>query len=140
MRVTPVLPHIQEALLEDSSPRIEPTGVVLFRRGQPAFGIFLVRTGSVSLQFDCTCAMPLDSTAGPGSILGLPATLSGSAYSLTAVTQEQCHLAFIERNRLLEILRNNTELCMELLGVLGEEVISARDVICGVPTRRHRTS
>jgi hypothetical protein len=25
---------------------------------------------------------------------------------------------------------------MELLGVLGEEVISARDVICGVPTRR----
>jgi CRP-like cAMP-binding protein len=140
MRVAPAFPHIQESLLQESSPRVEPAGVVLFRRDQPAFGIFLVRTGSVSLHFDCTCKAALDSTAGPGSILGLPATLSGSAYSLTAVTQEESHLAFIERERLLEILRNNTELCLELLGVLGEEVISARDVICGVPTRRHRTT
>jgi len=140
MRVAPAFPDIQEALLDEAAPRIEPAGVVLFRRGQPALGIFLVRTGSVRLHFDCPGGIGSYSAAGPGSILGLPATFSGSAYSLTAVTREKCQLAFIERERLLQAVRNNTELCMELLGVLGEEVISARDVICGVRTRRHRTT
>jgi CRP-like cAMP-binding protein len=140
MRVARAFPHIQEELLEESSPRIEPAGVVLFRRDQPAFGIFLVGTGSVSLRFDRTHTTVLDRIAGRGSILGLPATLSGSAYSLTAVTRERCRLAFLERERLLKMLRNNTEVCLQLLGVLGEEVISVRDVMCGVPTRRHRAS
>jgi CRP-like cAMP-binding protein len=131
MSVAQIFPHIRKALLEESSPRVEPAGVVLFRRDQPAFGLFLVRTGSVSLRLDgAGTKVIIDRTAGPGSIVGLPATLSQSRYSLTAVTLKKCHLAFIERETLLATLRKNTELCLELLGALGEEVISMREVLC----------
>jgi CRP-like cAMP-binding protein len=75
----------------------------------------------------------MDLKAGPGSIVGLPATLAGSRYSLTAVTLEPCHLAFIEREKLMATLREDTEVCMELLGALGEEVISMREVLCAPP-------
>jgi CRP-like cAMP-binding protein len=134
MRVAPIFPHIQEALLRESRPRMEPEGIVLFRRDEPAFGIFLVRSGSISLRLDGagTDAI-MDLKAGPGSIVGLPATLAGSRYSLTAVTLEPCHLAFIEREKLMATLREDTEVCMELLGALGEEVISMREVLCAPP-------
>jgi CRP-like cAMP-binding protein len=71
----------------------------LFRRGDKAVGVFLVRRGKVSLSLDGTSV--ISRTLGPGSLLGLPATLSGEPYSLTATVAEDCQLDFIRREAVL---------------------------------------
>lgn len=137
MRVAPIFPHIQKALLAVSRPRIEPAGTVLFRRNEPSFGIFLIRSGSISLRLEGEgTALLVNRTAGPGSIVGLPATLSRSHYSLTAVTLEQCQLAFVKRETLLAAIRKNAELGMELLQALSEEVIAMREVLAAAPRNK----
>jgi CRP-like cAMP-binding protein len=72
--------------------------------------------------------------ATPGSIIGLPATLSGGRYSLTAVTLEECELAEIKRPALLEFIRGNAAMGLELLRALGEEVSAMRTVLAWMPT------
>ena len=134
MRVARVPKHIQTALLAESSLRNESAGTVLFRRNQPGFGIFLVKSGKVSLRLEGADEKPLlDRTAGPGAVVGLPATLSRSRYSLTAVTAEPSKLAFVEREALLKAIRTNPVLGMELMRTLGEEIISMRRVLASPP-------
>lgn len=139
MRVAPIFPHTQKDLVAVSRPRVAPAGTVLFRRNEPSFGIFLVHQGRVSLRLEGTGKEVLvDRKAGPGSIIGLPATLSGSHYSLTAVTAVRCQLSFIKRETLLGAVRDNAELGVELLQALGEEVIAMRDVLASAPRHRKR--
>ncbi len=132
MRVTPVSSHFEAELLRRGEPRIAPAGTVLFQRNQTAFGVFYVQSGSVSLRLDgAGDPAILDRTAGPGSIVGLPGTLSGPCYSLTAVTLERCELAFIGRDDLLAAIKTDCQLGMELMRALGEEIISIRRVLAG---------
>ena len=130
MRVATVSSHIESELLACGEPQRAPAGAVLFQRGQAAFGIFYVRSGSVSLRLD-DAGHPaiLDRTAGPGAIVGLPGTLSGPCYSLTAVTLERCELVFVGREKLLAAIKSDCELGMELLRAVGEEIISIRGVL-----------
>lgn len=113
----------------------EPKGAVLFRRDEPAFGIFLVRKGSVSLRLESAeeGTPILDRTATLDSIVGLPGTLSGGRYSLTAVTLEECELAFIDRLVLIELIRSDPGLGLELMRALGEEVLQMRATLVSAP-------
>ena len=114
----------------------EPKGAVLFRRDEPAFGIFLVRKGSVSLRLESAEeGKPiLDRTASEDSIVGLPGTLSGGRYSLTAVTLEESELAFIDRLALIELIKDDPLLGLELMRALGEEVLQMRTTLISAPT------
>ena len=105
----------------------EPKGAVLFRRDEPAFGIFLVQRGSISLRLESDKGMAiLDRTVTEESIVGLPSTLSGGRYSLTAVTLEEAELAFVDRPVLIELIRGEPSLGLELMRALGEEVLQMR--------------
>jgi CRP-like cAMP-binding protein len=66
----------------------EPKQTVLFRRGEAAFGMFLVLEGKVSLDFGVDGSNPLNRAYGPGALVGLPATLTGHNYSMTATVTE----------------------------------------------------
>jgi CRP/FNR family cyclic AMP-dependent transcriptional regulator len=130
MRVAPVSKTVQSQLLAAARPATEPKGAVLFRRDEPSFGIFLVLKGSVSLRLESTEGRAiLDRKVTPDSIIGLPATLSGGRYSLTAVTLEKSELALIERPVLLELIKGNPSLGLELLRALGEEVAQMRSIL-----------
>ena len=61
-----------------------PRPTVLFRRGELAFGMFLILRGTVSLDFGVESVAGLASVYGPGALIGLPATLAGRNYSRTA--------------------------------------------------------
>lgn len=78
--------EVQHELEALAFTRQERSNVVLFRRGEPAKGVYVLRKGSVVLSFDDR----RHRTAGQGWVLGLPATFSGEPYSLTAVTAENC--------------------------------------------------
>jgi CRP/FNR family transcriptional regulator len=97
-------------------------------------GIFLVRKGSISLRLESTEGRAiLVRTVSPGSIIGLPATLSGGRYSLTAVTREKSELALIDRPTLLALIKGDPNLGLELLRALGEEVAQMRAVLASQP-------
>jgi len=125
---------VQSELLAKATLRSEPRGAVLFRRGEPSFGIFLVRKGSISLRLESGEGTAiLDRTVTRDAIVGLPATLSGGRYSLTASTLEESELAFLERQVLLELVSSNPGIGLELVHTLGEEVVQMRDILASTP-------
>lgn len=134
MRVAPVSKTVQSHLLAAARPVTEPKGTVLFRRDEPAFGVFLVLKGSVSLRLEAGEGRAiLVRKATRDSIIGLPATLSGGRYSLTAVTLEKSELGLIDRAALLALIKGDPNLGLELLRALGEEVTQMRAVLASQP-------
>ncbi len=111
------------AALEPCCERVrKPRWTVLFRRGEKACGMFLVLSGTVNLDFGVDGAAALGSTCGPGALVGLPATLSGGNYSMTATVTDDAELGFLTTDALLSLLRKNPELCHPLLTILSAKI------------------
>jgi CRP/FNR family transcriptional regulator, polysaccharide utilization system transcription regulator len=114
----------------------EPKGTILFHRNDPASGIFLICKGRVALKLEVGQhgVAVLNRTVARDSILGLPGTLSNGKYSLTAVAIEDSEVAFVDRASLLELIKtDNSGVGLELIRLLGEEVLRIRDVIASSP-------
>ena len=135
MRVAPVSQTVRSQLLSVARRRTEPKGAVLFRRNEPAFGIFLICKGSVGLRLEGKQGKSVwGRTATAHSIVGLPATLSGDRYSLTAVTLEKSDLAFVDRSALLELIKGDTRVGLDLMRALGDEVVRMRGILASKPS------
>jgi CRP/FNR family transcriptional regulator, cyclic AMP receptor protein len=101
---------------------------VLFRRGEKAFGVFLVLRGMVSLDFGVDAATALASVCGPGALLGLPATLTRTHYNMTATVTEDAELGFLPPQELVSLLRQQPELRQHLLTMLSAKVAHSEQV------------
>jgi CRP-like cAMP-binding protein len=112
--------NLQTALAQQSDKISKPKGSVLFQRGTEAFGMFVVLSGKVRLDFGVDS--PFSRTYGPGALVGLPATLSGRTYSMTATVTEKAELAFWDRKALNGLLREHPDYCRTLLEILGEKM------------------
>lgn len=119
--------EVQNELEALASTQREQPNAVLFRRGEAARGVYLIRRGSVDLSLDDR----RHRRAGHGWILGLPATFSGEPYSLTAKTLESCELAFIPREKVIEFVRLNPALGVHLLEILATEISAVRGMAEG---------
>jgi len=86
----------------------------------------VIRAGSVKVSIHAHNTA-FDRTAGPGSILGLPSTMSGKPYSLTAEVADEARIVFVGRSLVLKSLQHNPELCFEVLGLLSREVQQLRE-------------
>jgi CRP/FNR family transcriptional regulator, cyclic AMP receptor protein len=134
MRVAAVSPDVQSRILTIARRLTEPRGGVLFRRGEPPSGIFLVLSGNVSLRLESDGNNPLwERIVEKDSIVGLPASLSGSRYSLTAIVLDPSDVAFVERWALLELIKNDPAVGLELIRALSEEIVEMRAVMSGAP-------
>jgi CRP-like cAMP-binding protein len=100
----------------------KPRSTVLFRRGEKAFGVFLVLRGTVSLDFGVDAPTALASACGPGALVGLPASLSRTNYSMTATVTDDAELGFLPLQALVSLLRKHPELCQQLLTILSAKV------------------
>ena len=97
-----------------------PCAYVLFREDDHSKGVFLVRKGKVRMSVN---NLPnLDRDFGPGSLLGLPSTFTGHSYSLTAATLAESEVVHVQREKFLELMREQPELCREATDMLGREV------------------
>lgn len=101
---------------------------VLFRRGEKAFGMFLVIRGTVGLDFGVHTSTALASSCGPGSLVGLPATLTRTNYSMTATVTEDAELGFLTSEDLVSLLREQPELRQQLLTILSAKVAHSEQV------------
>ena len=114
-------------------PVAKAKGTVLFNQGEPAKGIYLLDQGKVALHLDCGRRSFPTRIVGSGCVIGLPGTLSGNGYSLTAETVEECKLDFIPRERLMEFLREHPAHCFQLVELLSREISELR----GAAQHRH---
>lgn len=116
-------------LIANGTPDARDRSAYLFRRGDPVAGIFLITDGVVRLGMDGNPASFPWREVGPGSVVGLPATLSDASYSLTAQVVEDCRLIFVSRQSLIDLLRQKPDLCFQVISILTEELTQTRTAL-----------
>ena len=103
-----------------------PKGATLFVEGQPARGVFILCSGRVKLSTSSADGRSLIlRIAEPGEVLGLPATVTGTSYELTADIIEPAQANFIGRAEFLNFLKDHGEAALRVAQQLGETYHSA---------------
>lgn len=119
-------PRALQRLSEITSASSYPKGATLFVEGQTARGVFILCNGKVKLFTSSRDGKSLIARiADPGEILGLPATLTGKAYELTAEVIDPTQANFISRTDFLSFLREYSEAAVRVAQQLGESYHAA---------------
>lgn len=110
-----------KALAAITSSAAYPKGATLFVEGQPARGVFILCNGRVKLSTSSADGKTLIlRISEPGEVLGLPATVTGKSYELSADIIEPAQANFIARNDFLNFLRENGDAALRVAQQLGE--------------------
>jgi CRP/FNR family transcriptional regulator len=98
-----------------------PKGAMLFVEGQTARGVFILCDGRVKLSTSSIDGRTLIARISePGEVLGLPSTVTGNAYELTAEVIEPTQANFISRVNFLNFLREHGEVSLRVAQQLGQ--------------------
>lgn len=125
-----VPPQILKAFSSASHQSTYPDAALLFIEGQMPRGLFVLCSGRVKLSTTSRDGRVLIlKVAEAGEPLGLSAVISGSPYELTAETSGPCHVNFVERGALIDLVRRNGEMGLRSAQALSQEFQSAyRDI------------
>jgi CRP/FNR family transcriptional regulator len=114
-------PTAMERLDAISSSTTYPKGAVLFVEGQEPRGVFVICNGRVKL---CASSAKGKSLilriADQGEVVGLPGTISGKPYTVTAEALEPIQANFIARDLFLEFLRQHGEAALRVAEILSD--------------------
>lgn len=124
------LPHrmLIESLMQHSTPVDCERECVLFRQGDSPEGIYIVRSGEIALTMtSVTGESCLRLTAGPGSVLGLPAVISNKPYSLTVIAQAGSQVVFVSSDRFHPLMAAEPDLSFMVLQLLAAEAHLTRN-------------
>jgi CRP/FNR family transcriptional regulator len=103
-----------------------PKNAIIFTQGDAPVGVYVIRKGSVRMTVKAGDSEVLMRVAQPGSVLGLPGVLSNKPYSLTARVVQPVELGFVKAEQLIQLVRENPALGLQVLQLLSEEVRAAR--------------
>jgi CRP-like cAMP-binding protein len=95
-------------------------GQTLFREDEGNSGVYLLLKGK--LRMTVRGLPKLDRLFSAGSVLGLPSTFTGHAYSLTAQAITEVDAIHVPSDIFLQLVREQPELCREATEMLGREV------------------
>src|SRR5258708_11428793 len=111
-----------------SSPATYPKGAVLFVEGQEPRGAFIICNGRVKLTANSADGKSLIlRIADPGEVVGLPSTISGRPYELTAEALEPIQANFIPQHEFLQFLREH-----------GEAALRTAEMLCHIYHATHQ--
>jgi CRP-like cAMP-binding protein len=119
-------PELRAELERLASIVSKTAGSRVFRRGDEVSGLFLIQSGRVNLALDCESPIYPTRILGSGAVAGLPATVSGNPYSLTATVVEDAELAFVPRCAVVDLLKRNPTLCFQVMDMLSGEIADIR--------------
>lgn len=103
-----------------SSSSIFPKGSILFVEGQEPRGVFIICNGRLKLSTTSAQGKSIIvRTANEGEVIGLPSTLSGKPYDLTAEALEPIQANFIRREAFLQFLQNQPEAALRTAEILS---------------------
>jgi len=102
-----------------STATVFPQGAVLFVEGQRPQGIFAICSGRVKLTANSARGKSVIlRIAQAGEVVGLPGTISGLPYGVTAEALEPLRVNFIGREPFLKFLAQNGDACLKVAGML----------------------
>ena len=98
-------------------------GKVLFAEGEPARGVYILRTGRATVSISSSEGrIFIMRVAQPGDVLGLNSVLRMSSYDETVKTLEPCRTDFISRAELIELIENSRAAARAVLQLLSHEL------------------
>ena len=98
-------------------------GKVLFVEGEPARGVFILRTGRATASISSSEGKVVTlRIAQPGDMLGLNCVLRNASYNATVTTIEACRLDFIPRKGLIELMETSQPAARAISQILSREV------------------
>jgi CRP/FNR family transcriptional regulator, cyclic AMP receptor protein len=104
-----------------SSTASYPKGAILFVQGQKPRGVFVLCNGRVKMTASSAEGKSIIlRIAGPGELIGLPGTLSGKPYAVTAEAFEPIQASFIARDPFLQFLREHGDAALSVAQILTE--------------------
>src|ERR1700694_5491824 len=119
-------PPALERLAAITSAAAYPKGATLFVEGQSPRGVFILCSGKVKLSTSSADGRSLILRISEArEVLGLPATVTGKPYDLTADVIEPTQANFISRTDFLLFLREHGEAALRVAQQLGETYHSA---------------
>ena len=108
-----------ESLDAISSSATYPKGAILFVEGQEPRGVFIICNGRVKLSAGSVGGKSLIlRMVEPGEVIGLPGTISGLPYGLTAEAHEPVQASFIRREDFMHFLREHGEVAVRVAEML----------------------
>jgi len=116
-----------------------PRNTVLFAEGRPVRGIYLLCDGRAKLSICSDSGKRLTlRVAGPGEVLGLGAALSNTPYEVTAELLDSSQIVFIRRKELMKFLRENPDVCMQVVRMLSQDLHGAYERVRNIGLVRSR--
>ena len=123
-------PELLQSLQEHSTPVPCDTDRLLFQQDAPADGVYILHDGQGRLVMNAHDGRTIFSIeAMPGSVLGLPALVSGQAYSLSAIARAGARVSFVSRADFFALMHSQPALSLKMLQVLAAEVRTARKAL-----------
>jgi len=102
---------------------LHPRGKVLFAEGEPARGVFILRTGRASVSISSSEGrVVILRIAQPGAVLGLNSALRNTSYNTTVKMIEPGRTDFIPRKQLVELLEISQPAAHAVSQILSREV------------------
>ena len=103
-------------------------GKVLFAEGEPARGIYILRTGRAAVSISSSEGkIVILRMAQSGDVLGLNSVLRSSSYDTTVKTLEPCWTDFVSRDELNELMEKSPAGAQAVLKLLSHEVTELVD-------------
>ena len=88
-----------------------PQSAVIFEGGESADGIYIVRSGSVTIQLlNKEDRLVWSRTVSEAGILGLPAAINHHPHRVRAVASENAEMIFVRANTLNELIQKDPSL------------------------------
>jgi CRP/FNR family transcriptional regulator, cyclic AMP receptor protein len=107
-----------------------PKHSMLFEEGRNPDGIYYLIRGKVKLSIDLRGGRTLIlGIMQPGEVLGLSAVVSGTPAAVSAETLTPAQVYFVERGEFLRLIRERSELCVQVVEVLSRQLREAVDMI-----------
>jgi CRP-like cAMP-binding protein len=119
-----------QALKKRSQPIFCSEDCVLFCQGDPASGLYILRSGTAILTLKSDSgrvAMCFEAFAG--SLLGLPAILGNVPYSLAAIARQGSIVRYVTRDDFEDLIRVQPSLEIMVLQVVQAEVVATRKAL-----------
>lgn len=113
--------RVQDSFHAISIPASYDKGAILFVEGQDPQGVFILSHGRAKLTASSADGKSLIlRMAEPGEVVGLPGTISGLAYALTAEALEAIQAEFVPRQPFLQFLRENGEAALRVAEIMTD--------------------
>lgn len=101
------------------------SGDRVVNEGDCGAGIYLLLSGSVRLSMKAEHGGTVEpKKLEPGAVIGLSSALNCDYYCYSVEALEACVFSFVPRDRLQELLRQRTDVCLQVIQLLGQEMTS----------------